>query len=71
MDTPRVDRELPPMLTADEASDLLRVRRPQVYALARDGIIPSVRVGRAVRFSRARLEQWIADGGAGLAEAQE
>ena len=57
------------MLTADEASTLLRIRRPQVYALAREGIIPSVRVGRAVRFSRHRLLQWIEDGGQGLPES--
>ena len=56
------------MLTADEASTLLRVRRPQVYALARDGIIPSVRIGRAVRFSRNRLLQWIEAGGQGIPE---
>ena len=54
------------MLTADEASTLLRIRRPQIYALARDGIIPSVRIGRAVRFSRTQLLQWIEAGGASI-----
>ena len=61
---------IPKMLTADEASALLRVRLPQLYALARDGVIPSVRVGRAVRFSSARLKAWIDAGGAGLPEAE-
>jgi len=58
------DRPLPPMLTAPEAARFLRVRAPQIYALARDGTIPSVRVGRAVRFDRERLLRWIDGGGA-------
>ncbi len=66
MDKPIVDRDLPPMLTATEASALLRVRLPQVYALAREGVIPSVRVGRKVRFNRDRLLRWIDDGGTGF-----
>lgn len=57
---------LPPMLTAKQASELLQIRRAQVYALAREGIIPSVRVGRTVRFNRARLVEWIESGGTGL-----
>ena len=60
----RVNEQFAPMLTADEASAILRVRTPQVYALARDGVIPSVRVGRAVRFNRDQLMRWIENGGA-------
>jgi excisionase family DNA binding protein len=55
--------QLRPMLTADEASELLGIRKPQVYALARDGTLPSVRVGRLVRFNRDILLDWIANGG--------
>lgn len=62
------DHLLPPMLTAPEAAHLLRLRAPQVYALARAGILPSVRVGRAVRFDRDRLLKWIGAGGAVAAE---
>jgi excisionase family DNA binding protein len=64
MDPHTVERPLSPMLTAAEASTILRVRVPQVYALARDGILPAVRVGRAVRFNREQLERWIENGGA-------
>ena len=64
MDTATVERPLSPMLTAAEASTILRVRIPQVYALARDGVIPAVRVGRAVRFNRDQLTRWIESGGA-------
>jgi excisionase family DNA binding protein len=70
VDSTSVSQALPPMLTASEAGTLLRVRTPQVYALARDGVIPSVRVGRAVRFNRDRLIAWIEAGGAGPAKAE-
>ena len=63
MDNPIVDEDLSPMMVADEACAYLRVRKPQLYALARDGVIPSVRVGRQVRFNRARLMEWIDNGG--------
>jgi len=59
------------MLTADEASQVLRVRKPQLYALARDGIVPAVRVGRAVRFNRDILLNWIRTGGATRPEAPQ
>lgn len=61
---------LPPMLTAKQVADLLMIRRPQVYTLAREGVIPSVRVGRTIRFNRDRLLAWIDAGGTGLSEAQ-
>ena len=67
---PRSER-LPAMLTAREASALLRIRPPQVYMLARDGILPSVRIGRSVRFNRERLLAWIEAGGAGLQEVRK
>ena len=58
-----LQQQLKPMLTAEEAGELLDIRKPQVYALARDGILPSVRVGRLVRFNRDILLAWIAQGG--------
>lgn len=66
----REKHELPPMLTAAQVADLLMIRRPQVYTLAREGIIPSVRVGRTIRFNRDRLLAWIDAGGTGLGEEQ-
>lgn len=45
------------ILTTDEAAGLLRVSSKTVLALARDGILPGTKVGRAWRFLRAdRLE---------------
>lgn len=37
-------------MTADEAADFLRISRSHLYALASEGVIPSVRIGRSVRF---------------------
>jgi excisionase family DNA binding protein len=59
---------LPLMLNAKQVAQLLAIRRPQVYTLAREGIIPSVRVGRTIRFNRDHLLAWIDAGGTGLSE---
>lgn len=49
------------LLEADDVADLLGVPRTFVYALARRGAIPVVRVGeRYVRFRAEAIEQWIA-----------
>jgi excisionase family DNA binding protein len=52
-----------PILTPQEVADLLRVEVSWVYRAAREGTIPSLRLGRYVRFSRADLDRFIADGG--------
>lgn len=49
-----------PLLTADDAAELLRVRRSTVYELARNRRLPHVRVGRRILFVRADLAAWIA-----------
>lgn len=43
------------VLTADEAAHLLRVSTKTILTLARDGILPGEKVGRAWRFVRADL----------------
>lgn len=49
------------LLTADDVAGVLRVPRSFVYALARRGELPTVRIGeRYVRFRSAALETWIA-----------
>jgi excisionase family DNA binding protein len=62
----RLDRqadELPvlvePLLTADDAAELLRIRRCTVYELARTRRLPHVRVGRRILFVRADLAAWV------------
>lgn len=49
------------LLSAEDVAELLGVPRTFVYALARRGDLPVVRVGeRYVRFRAETLEQWIA-----------
>jgi excisionase family DNA binding protein len=58
-----IQPELPlltePLLTADDAAQLLRVRRSTVYELARNRRLPYVKVGRRVLFVRTDLAAWI------------
>ena len=44
--------------TATEVAEWLKVPRSWVERAARDGRLPSMRVGRYRRFSRTDLEQW-------------
>jgi len=50
-----------PLLNASEAARLLRVPRSTLYELVRSRGLPHVRVGRALRFTRADLGQWVAE----------
>jgi len=47
------------VLTTEEAAALLRVSSRTVLALARDGILPGEKVGRAWRFLRSDLLQYL------------
>jgi predicted DNA-binding transcriptional regulator AlpA len=51
-----------PLVDADVIAGLLCVKRKRIYELARrpDDPLPSVRIGRAVRFVRAHVEEWVA-----------
>ena len=50
-------------LTVREAGDILRLSIFSVYEMVRDGRLPAVRVGRAIRFRPETLEAWFAAGG--------
>jgi excisionase family DNA binding protein len=54
------------LLTAQQVAVLLQVPKARVYQLAREGLIPTVHLGRQVRVSAGALEKWIADGGRAL-----
>ena len=56
------------LLTISEVSDLLRVPQARAYELAREGVIPTVRIGRQVRVSEAALARWIDQGGRSLSD---
>lgn len=48
------------LLTAGEVAEWLSVHRHRVYALARSGRLPSVRLGqRTIRFRRCDVETWL------------
>jgi excisionase family DNA binding protein len=47
------------VLTTDEAADLLRVSTKTILALARDGSLPGEKVGRAWRFLRSDLLNYL------------
>lgn len=51
------------ILTPVEAAGMLRLKNFQLYRYVREGVIPAVRVGRQLRFSRSALVDWIERGG--------
>lgn len=52
-----------PLVRAEVIAERLDVDRLRVYELARTGQIPSVRIGRSLRFDPDAVEQWIRAGG--------
>ena len=49
-----------PLLKPEEVSRFLRVTKEHVYRLAREGKLPSVRVGRSLRFRSADIHEYLA-----------
>jgi len=48
------------LLTPKDVADLLSIPLSTVYELARDGRLPTIRIGRAVRFDQRDLETHLA-----------
>ncbi len=46
---------LPPVLTAEEVCQILRLKRSTFYDLVSSGSIPAVRLGRQVRVTRKTI----------------
>jgi len=44
----------------------LGISEDRVYTLAREKILPSVRLGRTLKFSRQALEEFVSNGGKAL-----
>lgn len=62
MESTRESNEPRPLLTADEVALRLRASRPSVYRWAREGRLPSFRVGAgagALRFDADELAAWL------------
>jgi excisionase family DNA binding protein len=49
------------LLTAEEVAALLGTSKDWIYAEARAGRIPHVKLGRNTRFRAQSIEEWIAD----------
>lgn len=47
------------VMTVSEVADYLRLNPQTVYRKAKAGELPALRIGRAIRFHRAELEQWL------------
>lgn len=54
-----MDERSVPIITIEEAAELLQIPVSSVYKLAREGKIPAQKVGRHWRFHRATLLNWI------------
>ncbi len=54
------------LLRVDEVAQLLDLRRHRVYELARANILPHVRLGRQIRFSAEKIQEFIESGGQAL-----
>jgi excisionase family DNA binding protein len=49
------------VLDLNQAAELLKVSDRTLWGLAREGRVPSRRVGKQYRFSRSQLLEWIRD----------
>jgi excisionase family DNA binding protein len=47
------------LLEPDEVAELLAISRKRVYALARGGGLPHIRIGRYLRFRAEAVQRWI------------
>lgn len=62
---PGEENDPPDVLTVAEVALLLHMSEKHIYKLAKDGIIPSFKIGRDRRFRRSDLLEWMAKGGSG------
>ena len=56
------------LLTVEEVAEILGVAVRRTYELARTGLLPSVRLGRQVRFDEDALRRFIDSGGRTLGD---
>ena len=61
MDSVQIDpvytsyEDIPVMMTVEEFGRLMRVSRNTAYAFVRDGLVPTVKVGRQIRIYRGDI----------------
>lgn len=54
------------LVGAHEIAELLDVSTQRVYEMARQNLVPHVRLGRIVKFDPERVGEWISAGGQAL-----
>ena len=47
------------VMSATEVAEYLQLNKSTVYRLAREGKLPGAKVGRAWRFKRRLIDQWV------------
>jgi nitrogen PTS system EIIA component len=56
-----------PLISAAQAASLLNLHQNTVLRWAREGTLPSLRLGRRVAFRASQLNEWLAKSYTGLA----
>ena len=51
--------EVETLWTAEDVADFLNISLQYVYRLSREGTIPSMKIGAALRFRQSDIESWI------------
>jgi excisionase family DNA binding protein len=51
------------LLTAKQVAPILQVTEARVYEMSRENLLPTVRMGRQVRYDEETLRNWIKTGG--------
>jgi len=59
------------LLSVRDLSEWWSLSEDRIYTLSREGTIPHVRLGRTLRFSEARMLEFIASGGKGLSKNEK
>ena len=54
------------LLSAEQVAEMLGESKEWVYMAARESILPSVRLGRKVKFSEKAIDEFIESGGKAL-----
>lgn len=52
-------------LQISQVSDLLEISDTTTRRLVKNGVLPSVRVGRQIRIDQRQLQEWLDNGGGG------
>ena len=61
---------LSPIITIEEAAELLKIPVSSVYHLAQKGKIPAQKVGKHWRFHKQTLVDWVASGRMALKQTE-